>query len=112
MTICHVEARKLRPTRISTRSIWRIPAAALIAIGKKHDTTPIAIFEPEPTPNHMIITGKKMILASGRGSRAAPRTRATGSGWRRAGCPIASPQTPPISERDADLAARVTPRLA
>ena len=42
-----------------------MPAAALIAIGKKHDSAPIAIFEPGPTPNHMIITGKKMILGVG-----------------------------------------------
>ena len=48
-----------------TASIWRIPAAVLIAIGKKHDATPIAILEPGPTPNHMIITGKKMILGVG-----------------------------------------------
>ena len=48
-----------------TVSIWRIPAAVLIAIGKKHDATPIAILEPGPTPNHMIITGKKMILGVG-----------------------------------------------
>ena len=65
VTICQVDARKLCPTRISTRSIWRMPAAALIAIGKKQDTTPIAIFEPAPTPNHMIITGKKMIFGVG-----------------------------------------------
>ena len=42
-----------------------MPAAALIAIGKKHESAPIAIFEPAPTPNHMIITGKKMIFGVG-----------------------------------------------
>ena len=42
-----------------------MPAAALIATGKKHDTTPIAIFDPAPTPNHISITGKKMILGVG-----------------------------------------------
>ena len=42
-----------------------MPAAALIAIGKKHEIAPIAIFDPEPTPNHMIITGKKMIFGVG-----------------------------------------------
>ena len=42
-----------------------MPAAALIAIGKKQDSTPIAILEPEPTPNHMIMTGKKMIFGVG-----------------------------------------------
>ena len=41
------------------------PAAALIAIGKKQDSAPIAIFDPAPTPNHMIITGKKMIFGVG-----------------------------------------------
>ena len=65
MAICQPVSRKLRPTRISTASISRMPAAVLIAIGKKHESTPIAIFEPEPTPNHMIITGKKMILGVG-----------------------------------------------
>ena len=61
----HVDARKLRPTRINVRSISRMPAAALIATGKKQETTPIAIFDPAPTPNHMIMTGKKMILGVG-----------------------------------------------
>ena len=42
-----------------------MPAAALIATGKKQDSTPIAIFDPAPTPNHMIMTGKKMILGVG-----------------------------------------------
>ncbi len=42
-----------------------MPDAVLIAIGKKQDIAPIAILEPEPTPNHMIITGKKMILGVG-----------------------------------------------
>ncbi len=42
-----------------------MPAAVLMTIGKKHDSTPIAIFEPLPTPNHMIITGKKMIFGVG-----------------------------------------------
>jgi hypothetical protein len=44
-----------------------MPAAALIATGKKHDTTPIAIFEPAPTPNHISITGRTRSWASGRG---------------------------------------------
>ena len=59
------EARKLRPTRISTGLIVRMPAAALSATGKKHEIVPIATFEPGPTPNHMIITGKKMIFGVG-----------------------------------------------
>ena len=42
-----------------------MPDAALMAIGKKQDTTPIAILEPDPTPNHMIITGKKIIFGVG-----------------------------------------------
>ena len=58
-------ARKLRPTRISTLSIWRMPAAAESATGKKHEIVPIATFEPGPTPNHMIMTGKKMIFGVG-----------------------------------------------
>ena len=41
------------------------PDAALIAIGKKQEIAPMAIFDPEPTPNHMIITGKKMIFGVG-----------------------------------------------
>ena len=63
--ICHVVARKLRPTRMITLSMPRMPPAALTATGKKHDSTPIAILEPEPTPNHMIMIGKKMILGVG-----------------------------------------------
>ena len=63
--IARALARKLLPTRIRTRSICRMPDAALIAIGKKQETAPIAIFDPEPTPNHMIITGKKMIFGVG-----------------------------------------------
>ena len=39
-----------------------MPAAVLRAIGKKLDSTPSAILEPEPTPNHMIVSGKKMIF--------------------------------------------------
>ena len=58
-------ARKLRPTRISTLSIWRMPAATDSATGKKHDSVPSAILDSEPTPNHMIITGKKMIFGVG-----------------------------------------------
>ena len=58
-------ARKLRPTRISTGSISRMPAAALSATGKKQESAPIAILEPGPTPNHMIMTGKKMIFGVG-----------------------------------------------
>ena len=42
-----------------------MPAAAQSATGKKHDSVPIATFEPGPTPNHMIITGKKMIFGVG-----------------------------------------------
>ena len=45
--------------------IWRMPAAAQSATGKKHEIVPIATFEPGPTPNHMIITGKKMIFGVG-----------------------------------------------
>ena len=45
---------------------FRYPAGwTLIAIGKKQDTAPIAILDPDPTPNHMIITGKKMIFGVG-----------------------------------------------
>ncbi len=65
VAICQALARKLRPTRISTLSIWRIPAAVESAIGKKQEIAPIATFDPGPTPNHMIITGKKMILGVG-----------------------------------------------
>ena len=50
---------------ISTVSIWRMPAATLSATGKKQEIVPIATFEPGPTPNHMIITGKKMIFGVG-----------------------------------------------
>ena len=42
-----------------------MPAATLSAMGKKHDTAPIAILEPPPTPNHMIITGKNTIFGVG-----------------------------------------------
>ena len=42
----------------------RIPPATLSATGKKHEIAPIAILEPGPTPNHMIMTGKKMIFAA------------------------------------------------
>ena len=42
-----------------------MPAAADSATGKKHDTAPIATFEPGPTPNHMIMIGKKMIFGVG-----------------------------------------------
>ena len=42
-----------------------MPAATDSATGKKHDSAPSATFEPEPTPNHMIITGKKMIFGVG-----------------------------------------------
>ena len=65
MTICQVLSRKLRPTRISTPSIWRMPAAALSTTGKKHDTVPMAILDSGPTPNHMIITGKNTIFGVG-----------------------------------------------
>ena len=50
---------------MSTGSISRMPAATLSAIGKKQETAPIAILEPGPTPNHMIMTGKKMIFGVG-----------------------------------------------
>ena len=43
----------------------RIPAAAESAIGKKHESVPSAALEPGPTPNHMTITGKKMIFGVG-----------------------------------------------
>jgi hypothetical protein len=49
----------------NTASTPRIPAATLIATGKKQEIAPIAVFEPSPTPNHMIITGKKMIFGVG-----------------------------------------------
>ncbi len=42
-----------------------MPAAVDSATGKKHEIAPIAIFDPGPTPNHMIITGKKMIFGVG-----------------------------------------------
>ena len=42
-----------------------MPAAALRATGKKQDSAPMAIFEPGPTPNHMIMIGKKMIFGVG-----------------------------------------------
>ncbi len=42
-----------------------MPAATLIATGKKQETAPMAILDPAPTPNHMIITGKKMIFGVG-----------------------------------------------
>ena len=58
-------ARKLLPTRISTGSIWRMPAATESAIGKKQDSVPSATFEAGPTPNHMIMIGKKMIFGVG-----------------------------------------------
>ena len=32
---------------------------------KEADTAPIAIFDPAPTPNHMMMTGKKMIFGVG-----------------------------------------------
>jgi hypothetical protein len=65
VTICIGEARKLRPTRMSTSSMPRIPAATESATGKKQDSAPIAILDPMPTPNHMIMMGKKMILGVG-----------------------------------------------
>ena len=42
-----------------------MPAATLSTIGKKHEIVPIAILDPGPTPNHMIITGKNTILGVG-----------------------------------------------
>ena len=42
-----------------------MPTAVEIAIGKKQEIAPIAILEPPPTPNHMIMIGKKMILGVG-----------------------------------------------
>jgi hypothetical protein len=42
-----------------------MPAATLSAIGKKQESAPMATFEPPPTPNHMIMTGKKMIFGVG-----------------------------------------------
>ena len=65
MAVCQRVARKLRPTRISTGSIWRMPVATLSTIGKKQDRVPIATFEAGPTPNHMIMIGKKMIFGVG-----------------------------------------------
>ena len=65
VTICQVLSRKLLPTRISTLSISRMPPATLSATGKKQEIAPIATFEPGPTPNHMIMIGKKMIFGHG-----------------------------------------------
>ena len=42
-----------------------MPAAARERDGKKQEIVPIATFEPGPTPNHMIMTGKKMIFGVG-----------------------------------------------
>ena len=56
---------KLRPTRNNTGSTWRTPEVTLKAIGKKHDSAPMAIFEPPPTPNITMNTGRKMILGVG-----------------------------------------------
>ena len=42
-----------------------MPAATLSATGKKQDSVPSAIFDPGPTPNHMIMIGKKMIFGVG-----------------------------------------------
>ena len=42
-----------------------MPAATLSATGKKHDNVPSAILDSGPTPNHMIMIGKKMILGVG-----------------------------------------------
>ena len=42
-----------------------MPAATLSTIGKKHESVPIATFESGPTPNHMIMIGKKMIFGVG-----------------------------------------------
>ena len=42
-----------------------MPAATLSATGKKQERVPSAIFDAEPRPNHMIITGKKMIFGVG-----------------------------------------------
>ena len=42
-----------------------MPAATLNATGKKQDSVPSAILEPGPTPNHMIMIGKKMIFGVG-----------------------------------------------
>jgi hypothetical protein len=50
---------------MSTPSTCRKPAATLIAIGKKQESAPIATLDPAPTPNHMIMTGKKMIFGVG-----------------------------------------------
>jgi hypothetical protein len=50
---------------MSTLSISRIPPAMLSATGKKQEIAPIATFDPGPTPNHMIMMGKKMIFGQG-----------------------------------------------
>ena len=42
-----------------------MPLATLSTMGKKHDSAPIATFEAGPTPNHMIMIGKKMIFGVG-----------------------------------------------
>ncbi len=42
-----------------------MPAATDNAIGKKQDRVPSAILEGGPTPNHMIMIGKKMIFGVG-----------------------------------------------
>ena len=42
-----------------------MPLATLSTMGKKHDSVPIATFEAGPTPNHMIMIGKKMIFGVG-----------------------------------------------
>ena len=42
-----------------------MPAATDSAIGKKQDSEPSATFEAGPTPNHMIMIGKKMIFGVG-----------------------------------------------
>ena len=39
-----------------------MPPATLSATGKKQEIAPIATLEPGPTPNHMIMIGKKMIF--------------------------------------------------
>ena len=43
----------------------RMPAATLSATGKKQDSVPSATLDSGPTPNHMIMTGKKMIFGVG-----------------------------------------------
>jgi hypothetical protein len=42
-----------------------MPPATLSATGKKQEIAPIATFDPGPTPNHMIMMGKKMIFGQG-----------------------------------------------